>query len=178
MRYAAVGALALAAVLTGYAIVYLATAPPQRAGMSATSDLAPSVRGLYRGADVLFVHTEASDRSVAEMLTAMTGRRVLVVPSLARVPGGLLADVYVFTNGVSGTGPFGFQPDVFSSVPGEPGYTPLRSVVLVTWTGSATPRVLGSVEEIRAAADRGELSLRRTAVVVNMPILAWPGGHR
>jgi hypothetical protein len=88
---------------------------------------------------VLFIHTEASDRQVAEMLTSMMGPKVLLVPGLAKVPTELLADVYVFTNGVKDGGPFGFQPDVFSSIPGEPDYTPLRSVILVTWKEGMTP---------------------------------------
>lgn len=70
---------------------------------------------------------------VAEMLTRMMGPKVLVVPSLAEIPVWLLADVYVFTNGVRGDGPFGFQPDVFDSVPGDARYTPLRRVNFFTW---------------------------------------------
>jgi len=101
-----------------------------------------------------------------------------VVPSLARVPADLLGDVYVFTNGVKGDGPFGFQADVFDSVPGDPRYTPLRSVVLVAWKDGVSPRVLGSMEAIREAIDKGELTVRRPRVVVNMPILIWPGGTR
>ncbi|MGI8746773.1 MAG: hypothetical protein ACR2J4_00260 [Deinococcus sp.] len=28
------------------------------------------------------------------------------------------------------------------------------------------------------AAARGELTIRPSGIVVNMPMLAWPGGHR
>lgn len=183
MRYLAIGAGALAVLFTGYAVFYAMTPPPQPlaaqgAGMPSGQNLTPPVKGLYKGRDVLFIHTEASDRQVAEMLTMMMGPKVLLVPSLMELPQDLLADVYVFTSGVKGDGPFGFQVDVFSSIPGEPKYTPLRSVILVTWKEGVTPRLLGSVEEIRAAADGGELSLKRPGVVVNMPILVWPGGQR
>jgi hypothetical protein len=106
------------------------------------------------------------------------GPKVLVVPSLARVPVDLLADVYVFSNGVKGNGPFGFQEDVFDSVPGDPRYTPLRAVILVTWADGPRPKVLGSVGEIRAAVDKGDVVLKRPGVVVNMPVLIWPGGTR
>ncbi|MBW3550970.1 MAG: hypothetical protein KY442_09185, partial [Proteobacteria bacterium] len=55
------------------------------------------------------------------------------LPALADTPDDLLAGVYVFENGVEGHGPFGFQPDVFDSVPGEEDYSPLRRIYLVQW---------------------------------------------
>lgn len=111
------------------------------------------------------------------MLTRMMRPKVLTVPSPAKVPRSLLADVYVFTNGVKGGGPFGFQVDVFDSVPGDARYTPLWSVVLVTWKEGAKPRLLGSVQKIQTAVRNGE-TVKRPGVVVNMPILTWPGGGR
>src|SRR5229473_3468385 len=116
--------------------------------------------------------------ALAVMLTMMMGPKVLLVPSLAKIPQDLLGDVYVFTGGVKGGGPFGFQPDVFSSVPSDPQYTPLRAVTLVAWKDRVVARTLGSVEEIHEAARKGEVTLKRPGVVVNMPILVWPGGQR
>jgi hypothetical protein len=153
-------------------------APMAGMGQTTSGDLAPLVTGFYDGGEVLFIHTEASDPDVADMLTDMMGPQVVLVPELAQAPEPLLANVYVFTNGVQGMGPFGFQPDVFDSVPGEEGYRPLRTVSLVTWQEGATPRELRSVEEIQAAEAAGEVAISLPDIVVNMPILSWPGGHR
>ncbi|MGH2581385.1 MAG: DUF7482 domain-containing protein [Anaerolineales bacterium] len=147
------------------------------AGQS-SQDFAPLVMGYYNGGEVLFIHTEASDAGVAGMLTEMMGPQVVVAPQLANVPQSTLGEVYVFTNGVSGMGPFGYQPDVFDSVPGEAGYSPLRRVNLVTWAGEATARLLQSVDEIMQAEADGELVIEPTEFVVNMPILVWPRGER
>lgn len=141
----------------------------------------PPVHGFYQGQSILFIHTEASDPQVAQMLTDMMGSPVLVVPELAQVPEAALADVYVFTNGImpeGAMGPFGFQPDVFDSAPGDDGYSPLRAVHLVTWKGGAAPRLLKSSEEVEAAVNTGEVTIERPGAVVNMPFLAWPGGQR
>jgi hypothetical protein len=157
---------------------------PTRASMGAmpaaaqSGNLTPPVAGFYGGGEVLFIHTEASDPQVASMLTQMMGPQVVLVPSLAQAPKSLLADVYVFTNGVKGGGPFGFQPDVFDSVPGEPGYSPLRAVNLVTWNPGAAARELRSLEQVKAAESKGEVKVTRPGAVVNMPMLTWPGGHR
>lgn len=139
----------------------------------------PPVAGFYEGDEIFFVHPEASDRQVADMLTEMmAGSPVLVAPALAEAPAGATDDVYVFVNGVEGMGPFGFQPDVFGSAPGDDAYTPLRRIVRVTWRDAAQARELRSAGEVTAAAERGELDLEQTDVVVNMPFLTWPGGQR
>lgn len=111
----------------------------------------------------------------------MMGSPVIVVPALAEVPDDALANVCVFTNGVRATGPagpLGYQRDVFDSVPGDAAYRPLRRVNLVTWNPDATPEVLGSAAEIDAAASAGNVSIERSGIVVNMPLLSWPGGSR
>ncbi len=177
-RYPAIGAVTLAVLFTIYAVFFAVTTPATQMAGTPAQGPTPPVKGLYKGKDVLFIHTEASDAQIAAMLTKMMGPKVLTVPSLAKIPAGLLADVFVFTNGVKGEGPFGFQVDVFDSVPGDPRYTPLRAVQLVTWKTGARARLLGSVEEIRPTARKGEVTIARSGAVVNMPMLAWPGGQR
>jgi hypothetical protein len=141
----------------------------------------PSVQGFFEGDEIMFVHPEASDRKVGATLTEMMDSPVIVVPALADVPESSLGPVFVFTNGVQpdgARGPMGFQPDVFDTAPGRPDYTPLRKINLVTWSDDADPRLVTSAEEIEEARDNGELSIEITDVVVNMPFVSWPGGHR
>lgn len=138
----------------------------------------PPVKGYLDGMEIRFIHTEASDAQVADMLTKMMGSPVLVVPALAQVPPSALANVYVFKNGIKGEGPFGFQPDVFEAGPDRAGYSPLRAVQLVTWKDPSKARLLRSADEVRAAESAGELTIERPGAVVNMPLLTWPGGQR
>jgi hypothetical protein len=138
----------------------------------------PPVDGFTQGQRIRFIHPEASDPQVAELLTKMMGSPVIVVPALAGVPKEALANVYVFTNGVRGTGPFEFQADVFDSPPGTPGYTPLRALTLVSWKDPRGARLLTSAAEVQQAASRGEIVLEQPGVVINMPLLTWPGGRR
>ncbi len=158
--------------LTGGAMVGGMGAPPTQ------QTPVPPVKGYLDGMEIRFIHTEASDAQVADMLTRMMGSPVLVVPSLAQVPPAALANVYVFKNGVKGEGPFGFQPDVFENGPNRSGYSPLRSLNLVTWKDPSKARLLRSVEEVKAAQGAAEITIERPGVVVNMPLLTWPGGQR
>lgn len=138
----------------------------------------PPVDGFSEGQRIRFIHTEASDPQVAELLTKMKGSPVIVVPGLAKSPKELLANVYVFKNGVKGNGPFEFQPDVFDNPPGAKGYSPLRSVILATWKNEGAARELKSAAEVKRAIDAGEVVAEQPGVVVNMPLLTWPGGSR
>ncbi len=138
----------------------------------------PPVQGYSEGKIILFVHTESSDAKIARTLTTMMGSPVLVVPTLAQAPRTMLANVYAFTNGSHGSGPLGAQSDVFDRPPGTRGYSPLRAVTLVTWKSAQRSHILKSAGQVRMAAARGELTIRPSGTVVNMPMLAWPGGHR
>lgn len=159
--------------------------PAMETGMGMAASDAPTippVTGYSEGQTVLFMHTETSDERIAKILTDMMGGSpVLVVPSLAKAPREMLARVYVFTNGMAGDGamgPLGGQPDVFENPPGNPGYSPLRRVVIVTWKDEKSARVLKSAAELRAVIQSGEVDVEESGVVVNMPFLTWPGGER
>jgi len=168
MRKWAMVAVLVAVVFSGIAIGYFLNP----AGI-------PPVKGYMEGQEIRFIHTEVSDPKVAELLTSMMGSPVLLVPSLAKAPESMLANVYVFTNGVKkGEGPFRFQSDVFDNPPGTNGYSPLRAVNLVKWKDESSARELKSVAEVKDVASKGEVIIEKPGVVVNMPLLTWPGGRR
>ena len=150
--------------------------------MAGDAPTVPPVTGYSEGQEILFIHTETSDPKIAKILTdLMGGSPVLVVPSLAKAPKEMLARVYVFTNGMTGDGPMGplgGQADIFERPPGDPAYSPLRAVTLVTWQDETSARVLKSVAELQGVIDSGAVSIEEAGVVVNMPFLTWPGGQR
>lgn len=148
-------------------------------GMPTTDARLPPVPAHYDGERIFFVHPAVSDSEIAGTLTDMMGGSpVLTEPSLADVPDEATADVYVFANGIEGPGPLGHQLDVFPSAPGDFAHRSLREVVLVTWTDESDARELTSAEEVEAAEDAGAVDFERPGVVVNAPVLVWPGGQR
>ncbi len=138
----------------------------------------PPVKAYYEGEEVFFVHPEASDKETADLLTNMMGSPVLVVPELEQVPEEALAKVYVFTNGIKGDGPLGFQPDVFDSAPGDENYSPLRKLYLVTWKDESEAREIKTLQGIIEARESGKIEIEPQETVVNEPFLTWPGGQR
>lgn len=156
--------------------VLLSACAPKPSG-PAKAEL-PAGRAYAEGKEIYFIHTEASDAGVAEKLTNMMKSPVILVPSLANVPDESLANVYVFTNGVEGSGPFGFQPDVFDNPAGTDGYTPLRRLNVITWADPSKARELKSATEVLDAEKAGELTIEQPGVVINMPFVVWDGGKR
>lgn len=138
----------------------------------------PAGKAWAEGKEIYFVHTEASDAGVAEKLTNMMKSPVILVPALANVPDEALANVYAFTNGVKGSGPFGFQPDVFDNPPGTNAYSPLRRLNVVTWQDESKARELKSAREVLDAEAAGEVVIEQPGAVINMPFITWDGGER
>jgi len=141
----------------------------------------PMIDGYYNGEKVFFVHTEVSDKNMAEMMSMMINFPTLHVSDLTNIPQSEMSKVYVFTNGIPGSepyggGPFMFQIDVFDSVPGQMGYSQFRVPHLVTWNDDSTPRILTSETEILEAESNGELTIQKTGNVVNAPMMVWKSG--
>lgn len=157
-------------------LTLLAACAPQAAEMPKAE--LPAGKAWAEGKEIFFVHTEASNADVAQKLTDMMKSPVIEVPSLANVPAESLANVYVFTNGIQGSGPFGFQADVFDNPPGMEGYTPLRRLNVVSWADESRARELKSAKEVLDAETAGEVTIEVTSEVINMPFVVWDGGQR
>lgn len=145
----------------------------------------PVVNAFYEGKEIWFIHTDVTDAQLAERLTKMVNYRTLYAPKNAEaVDLDKLAKFYVFTNGVDhagqepwGGGPYGYQIDVFDSIPGDDGYTSWRTPLLVTWNENARPRILKSVDEVKKAEKAGDVTIEETGLIVNVPVVRWPEGR-
>lgn len=162
------------------------TQEPQRRPITAEHPYAtiPVIDAYHEGEKAWFIHTDVSDSAMAKRLTGMVGYRTLHSSPLGAIDPATVGKIYVFKNGVSredrepwGGGPFGYQIDILGSVPGDSEYTALRNPQLVTWKEDATPRIVRSVEELERAERDGELTIEATGVIVNAPVVKWPGDY-
>ena len=136
----------------------------------------PMMKGYQNGQEIFFIATDASDNQTASTITNQTGFKVNVSPALSETPESVLNQAYGFTNGIPGAGPFGFQLPVVAAKPGDQGFSPLWKLNLVEWNQNATPKELKSAQEIMAAQQNGSLTIKKTDVVVNHPVVKWNGG--
>ena len=93
--------------------------------------------------------------------------RYLDLGAVKLAPGNEVAPIWVVTNGT------GAQRNIIDVVPGRDGYTPLWRVTMVTWKRGFMPRTLKSAAAVRAAVRAGKVTLKRTGIVVNCPVLGF-----
>ncbi|GAB4571560.1 MAG: hypothetical protein Kow0077_08540 [Anaerolineae bacterium] len=121
----------------------------------------------FNGESAYFIRTDASDPEFAAQ------NRLVWVPLLVAALSreGATSQLYVFDDENAAEG----QHAVLSTAPEQEDYTPAWQVHSVTFNGS--PRLLTSAEEVLAAADAGEVTIEAQNLVVNYPVVKWPGGE-
>ncbi len=120
--------------------------------------------GRYDGEPIHYIRTDASDKAFAE------ANGLVHVPLLAAATAvdGATSSLYVFENGTDG------QMPVMSSSPAEDGFSSAWHVRSVAFDGDAT--LLESAADIEAAAEAGDVTIGEGNLVVNYPVVSWPGG--
>jgi hypothetical protein len=144
------------------------------AGASKGTATFPIVFCWYKGQPALYIQTDASDPGLAAQ------QRVNLVPRLANAinaSGGAVDDIYHVTNFQQG--------NVIPSAPlpagpnnSDPNYTPMWQLSTVTWNTGTTPRLLTSEEDVLEARDNGEVTLTKTNIVLNCPVIFTPQGGK
>jgi hypothetical protein len=165
----------LCALLLCYAP--FAPAQPADAIPAGTIEL-PLVSGWFQGRMVHYVTTDVSDANAAQELGAnYVPRLANAIPPQPRYPGqpSAIERIYSFGNFKQG-GVLPSLPTPAGEGNADRNYSPLWLVHKVNWLPGHPPRVLKSEEEVLAAADKGEVSITQTNVVVNCPVIFSPQG--
>ena len=136
----------------------------------------PMMKGYENGHEIFFIATDASDNRTAAQITNETGFKVNFAPILAQTPEAARGQAYVFTNGIPGQGPFGFQLPVVNAKPGDQGYSPLLQLNMVEWNQGIAAKEIKSVQEMMSAQQNGSLTIAKTNTIVNHPAIKWEGG--
>lgn len=103
-------------------------------------------------------------------VAGFSARRVIHYYDLGPVkvaPGNTVTPLYAPTNGVAGQ----HNITVLTVKPGETDYPPLWGIITVTWKAGAHKTLLTSAAQVRRAQAAGELTVKKTSLVVNCPIV-------
>jgi hypothetical protein len=118
------------------------------------------------GSTIYYIATDASVKKVADELGV-----VFVNKTGLTLKSGSSSDLYVFTNGIKGNGPMGYQASIASTNAGDEAYSPLWRIQTITWENPAQAQFLTSLEEITEHAKQGHLKTEIAGVVVNYPFV-------
>lgn len=138
----------------------------------------PMHSGFFAGGPVSYIITDSSNKTFGDRITGMQKWSVEFSPRLAKAPASAQDTVYSFTNGIKGDGLYGYQGEVFSSSPAQTdSYSPLHSLITVSWKNGQKAQILNSEESILKAEKESRIKLVKTNVVINSPHIMWPGGQ-
>lgn len=124
------------------------------------SGMEPLWMGYYDGHKDTFLNTDVSDKAQA------TSMHVNFSAALKRTPASATPAIYLVMGRAAGA-----QPAVFGSEPGESDYSPLWREVDVQWKAGVKPILLVRDDQIINLAKQGKLTMRRTQIVLNCPII-------
>lgn len=137
----------------------------------------PLHAGFYDGEQLLYILTDASDSEWAEKVSTLQEWRVEAAPPLASAPEEMLNTMYVFTNGVTGDGLYGYQDEVFAYTPAQEEYSALAKMIEVTWRPGQKEAPLEHASDVVAALEAGRMTAEDVGMVVNAPQIVWPDGQ-
>ena len=118
------------------------------------------------GSTIYYIATDASVKDVADMLGVVFAER-----TGATLLSGASSDLYVFTNGINGTGPMGFQASIGSTNVGDEFYSPMWRIQATTWAEPDSADFLTMTSQITSAASKSALSIEVAGVIVNCPFV-------
>ncbi|HSD04134.1 MAG TPA: hypothetical protein VLB45_00075, partial [Nitrosopumilaceae archaeon] len=118
------------------------------------------------GSTIYYIATDASKQDVADMLGVVFAERTGTT-----LLSGASSDLYVFTNGIKGSGPMGFQASIGSTNVGDEFYSPLWRIQAATWTDPSLADFLTMTSQITSAGSNGALTTDIAGVVVNCPFI-------
>ena len=136
----------------------------------------PLHKGYENGNEIYFIATDVSDKNTASLLTNKSGFKVNYAPILSQTPESAKGQVFVFANGISGNGSLGFQNEVLNAKPGDKNYSPLLQLNLVKWNDNVNISEIKSVGQLNQSLQNNELTVNKTDIVVNHPVIKWNGG--
>jgi hypothetical protein len=133
----------------------------------------PVVSGWYEGREVQYITTDVSDQEIAKKKGVnFVPRLADAIPPLPHKPGqrSSVERIYSFTNFKQG-GVLPSIPEPTGAGSTNKNYSPLWQMYAVTWLPGHEPHVLHSEEEVLTAADKGEVSIKQTNIVINCPVI-------
>jgi hypothetical protein len=128
----------------------------------------------YKGEIVYYIRIDTSDQATAQQQGL---NRALTLENVLSSQPRSYDDIYTFTNFT--------QFNVIPSVPTpvgyqntDPNYSPLWQLSNVSWNSGSKPRTLKSEEEILQAKSNGEVTVTKTNIVINCPVIFTPQGGK
>ncbi|EIJ65485.1 hypothetical protein BD31_I0670 [Candidatus Nitrosopumilus salaria BD31] len=106
------------------------------------------------GRAIYYIVTDATPSGPAEMMGVVSSST-----SARLIANSAAVDLYQFKNGLTGTGPLGFQPGIATGAPGDANYSPMWRIFMIGWNNPANAQLLETIGDINAYKDAGLIDI-------------------
>lgn len=102
------------------------------------------------GRTIYYIVTDATPSGPAGMMG------VIDAPTSASlIANSAAVDLLQFKNGITGSGPLGFQPGIAASAPGDANYSPMWRIFMISWNDPDNASILETIDDINFFKNEG-----------------------
>ena len=105
------------------------------------------------GRTIYYIVTDATPSGPAGMMGVVNAPT-----SASLIANSAAVDLFQFKNGVTGSGPLGFQPGIAAGAPGDVNYSPMWRIFMIGWEDESNASVLETMSDISAYREAGLIS--------------------
>jgi len=106
------------------------------------------------GRTIYYIVTDATPSGPANMMGVVSAPT-----SASLIANQAAVDLFQFKNGITGTGPLGFQPGIAASAPGDENYSPMWRIFMIGWDDTSEAQVLETISDINAYKEEGLIDI-------------------
>ena len=106
------------------------------------------------GRTIYYIVTDATPSGPAGMMGVVSSPT-----SASLIANSAAVDLYQFKNGLTGTGPLGFQPGIAAGAPGDANYSPMWRIFMIGWDNPENAQVLETIDDMNAYREAGLIDI-------------------
>ena len=123
------------------------------------------------GRTIYYIVTDATPSGPAGMMGVVSSPT-----SASLIANSAAVDLYQFKNGLTGSGPLGFQPGIAAGAPGDANYSPMWRIFMTGWANPDQAQLLETIDDLNAYQEAGliDIGLARpmdSDHIVNCPFI-------
>ena len=106
------------------------------------------------GRTIYYIVTDATPSGPAGMMGVVSAST-----SANLIANSAAVDLYQFKNGLTGTGPLGFQPGIAAGAPGDANYSPMWRIFMIGWDNPENAQLLETIDDMNAYREAGLIDI-------------------
>ena len=106
------------------------------------------------GRTIYYIVTDATPSGPAGMMGVVN-----TPTSASLIANSAAVDLYQFKNGITGTGPLGFQPGIAAGAPGDANYSPMWRIFMIGWDNPENAQLLETIDDMNAYKKAGLIDI-------------------